>query len=251
MTDHKNIHEAMLAIMAEEAVTYIQKERAQGVQYTVKSESAVLSAVRPAMLKHGVYVYCEAGGQILRSSYTVEKKNRQGELYTQHWVNTVIERTFRFVHAASGTDIPVTALGEDLSMTGSSAIAAMTISKKYAILEALSVITGDDPDMKPVDGNHQTGQQQQQPQGQQQQQAAPKKAEHNWTADQIFTVTQNSPIKDDGSAVAWLDRSGFKRADFTTAKIKKLLNAYFNVMDSSKHPDEVMAAAIEALKPKA
>ncbi len=51
----KNVHQRLAAAMGE--VDYIQKERKQGMNYTIVSHDAVTAKVRPVLLKHGIVYY--------------------------------------------------------------------------------------------------------------------------------------------------------------------------------------------------
>ena len=48
----KNVHQRLAEVM--ESVTYIQKERKQGMQYTITSHDAVTAKCRPALLASGI-----------------------------------------------------------------------------------------------------------------------------------------------------------------------------------------------------
>ena len=138
MTD--TIHTAMLAIMNE--VSYIQKERSKDVNYTLKTENAVIQAIRPAMLKHGVYMYPVGVKDASHSQFEAGK-------YKNIWNRIVATHVYRFVHAESDTHIDVEVLGDGADTGDKAGNKSMTTSKKYALLEAFLLETGDDPDTTP------------------------------------------------------------------------------------------------------
>ena len=50
-----NIHEAINAVMQE--VGYVRKQSSGDLNYTYAGERALIQALRPAMVEHGIYVY--------------------------------------------------------------------------------------------------------------------------------------------------------------------------------------------------
>jgi len=138
MTD--NIHTAMLAIMNE--VGYVQKEKKSGVTYSLKTENAVIQAIRPAMLKHGVYMYPAGVKDAAHSQFEAGQ-------YKNIWNRVVATHVYRFVHAESETSIDVEVLCDGADTGDKAGNKSMTTSKKYALLEAFLLETGDDPDTTP------------------------------------------------------------------------------------------------------
>lgn len=127
-----NVHQRLAAVMAE--VTYIQKERKQGMNYTIVSHDAVTAKVRPVLLKHGIVYYpvrCE---------------------YSHNGNRAECAMTVRFVNVDQPTDffdVPTFGYGVDPQDKGPGK--AMSYSVKYALLKALGLETGDDPDTDSVD----------------------------------------------------------------------------------------------------
>ena len=135
----KNIHEAILAVMAE--VGYVQKESAPALKYTFASEAALIRALRPVMVKHGVYCYVLDLPSLTQEAFT-----------TKH--DTLMNRTtthgvVRFVHALSETFIDAHASGEAMDAGDKSANKAATGLLKYALRQTFLIETGDDPDETP------------------------------------------------------------------------------------------------------
>jgi hypothetical protein len=122
-----NVHQRLAAVMAE--VTYIQKERKQGMNYTIVSHDAVTAKVRPVLLKHGIVYYpvrCE---------------------YSHNGNRAECAMTVRFVNVDQPTDffdVPTFGYGVDPQDKGPGK--AMSYAVKYALLKALGLETGDDPD---------------------------------------------------------------------------------------------------------
>jgi hypothetical protein len=123
----KNIHQRLAAAMAE--VTYIQKERKAGMNYTIVSHDAVTAKVRPVLLSHGIVYYpvrCEH----------VHNGNRAECGMTVRFVN--IDEPLDFF------DVPTFGYGIDPQDKGPGK--AMSYAVKYALLKALGLETGDDAD---------------------------------------------------------------------------------------------------------
>lgn len=108
----KDIHSAINAIMQE--VGYVQKEKAQQLGYSYTSERGLIEALRPEMVKNGVYCYVANVRDVVREEYTTARGSNMN--------STRLIATIRFIHAPSGTSIDVEAMGEgsdtgcDLSM---------------------------------------------------------------------------------------------------------------------------------------
>ena len=135
MTDQpKNIHQRLADAMA--VVSYIQKEKKQGMQYRIVSHDAVTAKVRPALLAQGIVYYpvrCDHSHNGNRAECTM---------------------TVRFVNVDAPTDffdVPTFGYGIDNQDKGPGK--AMSYAVKYALLKALGLETGDDPDNESVDHN--------------------------------------------------------------------------------------------------
>lgn len=135
--EHKNIFEAILGIMQD--VDYVQKTKAKegGVKYAVKSEEAILDKIRPAMVEHGVIMYPTNVTDESYSNYNTTNAV---------WNRLVAKFTYRFHHVATGTFVDTTLVGEGADTGDKASNKAMTVSKKYALLETFLLITGNDPD---------------------------------------------------------------------------------------------------------
>lgn len=126
-TKSMNVHQRLAAAMGE--VDYIQKESKKGMNYTIVSHDAVTAKVRPVLLKNGIVYYpvrCEH----------VNNGNR-----------AECSMTVRFVNVDEPTDffeVPTFGYGIDPQDKGPGK--AMSYAVKYALLKALGLETGDDPD---------------------------------------------------------------------------------------------------------
>jgi hypothetical protein len=134
--EHKNIHEAIAAVMGE--VGYVKKERNARLDYTFAGEAALIAALRPAMVEHGIYCH------------VLEMRDVQREVYTTKggtpMVNIRLIAIVRFAHAPSGTWVDTQAVGEGSDAGDKSANKAMTGAYKYALRQTFCIETGDDPD---------------------------------------------------------------------------------------------------------
>lgn len=123
----KNVHQRLAEVMR--AVTYIRKEAKSGMNYTIVSHDAVTAKVRPALLAAGIVYYpvrCE---------------------YAHNGNRAECAMTVRFVNIddpADFFDVPTFGYGVDGQDKGPGK--AMSYAVKYALLKALGLETGDDPD---------------------------------------------------------------------------------------------------------
>jgi hypothetical protein len=131
MSDKLNVHQRLAKVMAD--VTYVQKERKTGMNYTIVSHDAVTAKVRPALLAAGIVYYpvrCEHHHNGNRAECSL---------------------TVRFVNIDEPTDffdVPTFGYGIDPQDKGPGK--AMSYAVKYALLKALGLETGDDPDMDSI-----------------------------------------------------------------------------------------------------
>lgn len=124
----KNLHQRLAEAMAK--VTYIQKEKKQGMRYSIVSHDSVTAKVRPALLEAGVIYYpirCD----------TAQTGNR-----------TEARMVIRFVNIDEPSDsIDVETFGYGLDDQDKGPGKAMSYAVKYALLKTLGLETGDDPDL--------------------------------------------------------------------------------------------------------
>lgn len=124
----KNLHQRIAEAMGK--VTYIQKERKQGMRYTIVSHDAVTAKVRPALLEAGVIYY--------PTDLT----------YDQTGNRTSCKLTMVFANIDDPADhIKVDSFGYGIDDQDKGPGKAMSYAVKYALLKTLGLETGDDPDL--------------------------------------------------------------------------------------------------------
>jgi len=138
----ENIEQALAAIYG--AVGYVQKERKQGLNYSFASESALIEALRPAMVAAGVTVRVVGLSDVAHEAITVGKSESVMQ-------RTTLVATVRFAHAPSATHVDVVAAGEGMDSGDKSSNKAMTCALKYALRQTFLIETGDDPDRDTVE----------------------------------------------------------------------------------------------------
>jgi len=131
----KDIHEAINNVMQE--VGYVKKQKGTNLNYTYAGEAALISALRPSMVEHGIYMHVLKIENVTRENYTTAKGTAM--------VNTVISAVIRFAHIG-GTFVDVASTGEGSDAGDKSANKAMTGLYKYAMRQTFCIETGDDPD---------------------------------------------------------------------------------------------------------
>lgn len=123
-----NLHQRLGKAMGK--VTYIQKDKKQGMRYSIVSHDVVTAKVRPALLEAGV-VYYPTRVQ-----------------YEQIGNRTQCAMTIRFVNIDEPVDfIDVETFGYGIDDQDKGPGKAMSYAVKYALLKTLGLETGDDPDM--------------------------------------------------------------------------------------------------------
>ena len=123
----RNIAQRIAAVMGE--VDYVQKEKKQGMNYSIVSHDAVTAKVRPLLHKHGVIYYP-------RGLTVSQNGNRTEAVFTVRFEN--IDDRADFI------DVETFGYGVDPQDKGPGK--AMSYGVKYALLKVLGLETGDDPD---------------------------------------------------------------------------------------------------------
>ena len=119
-------------------VGYVRKTKSGGLNYSFAGESALIAALRPAMVENGVYMHVSGITNVSRETYVTKSGTPM--------VNTVITANVTFTHAPSGTSVVVWSTGEGSDAGDKSANKAMTGLYKYAMRQTFCIETGDDPD---------------------------------------------------------------------------------------------------------
>ena len=133
--EHKNIHEAILGVMHE--IGYVQKTRSDKLGYSYAGEAALIRALRPVMIEHGIYAHVKS----------ITPHREQYKTKSDTTMNaTFIQGIVRFTHAPSDTHVDVAAMGEGADVGDKSANKAATGLLKYALRQTFLIETGDDPD---------------------------------------------------------------------------------------------------------
>jgi len=135
---HANIFEAVTAAMDE--VGYVRKQRTMGLNYSYAGEAALISALRPVMVDHGVFMYVLKLDDIFQSDFETTKGSKM--------TRTTLKATIRFQHEG-GSFIDVQSAGEGMDSGDKSMNKAMTGAYKYALRQTFCIETGDDPDKSP------------------------------------------------------------------------------------------------------
>jgi hypothetical protein len=123
----RNIAQRIAAVMGE--VDYVQKERKQGMNYSIVSHDAVTAKVRPLLHKHGV-IYYPKGLRVQQNG------NRTEAVFSVRFEN--IDDRSDYI------DVETMGYGVDPQDKGPGK--AISYGVKYALLKVLGLETGDDPD---------------------------------------------------------------------------------------------------------
>ena len=138
-----NIFQRMSKVTQE--ITAVAKNLSVGTgknQYKAVGEADILSAVRPAEAKHGVYSY-PYSREIVESG-TMEKETQYGKSVQVFMRIKVVYRFICIDDPASYIDVE--SYGDGVDSQDKAPGKAMTYADKYALMKAYKIITGDDPD---------------------------------------------------------------------------------------------------------
>lgn len=122
-----NIYQRINAVQQE--IDYIQKEKKQGMRYSIVSHDAVTAKVRPLMVKHGI-VYYPVG-------FRMEQVGNRTQLMCQVVFQNIDDPT-------DCVSVDTAGFGIDDQDKGPGK--AISYAVKYALLKVLGLESGDDPD---------------------------------------------------------------------------------------------------------
>lgn len=116
--------------LVQRSITYIQKEKKQGMRYSIVSHDAVTAKVRDPLVEHGVLYY--------PSDMNLEQVGNRTQCVMR----------VRFVNVDDPADyIEVATAGYGIDDQDKGPGKAISYAVKYALLKALGLESGDDPDM--------------------------------------------------------------------------------------------------------
>ena len=142
-----NIYQRILAVMAD--VRYIQKEaKTVNNQYSFASHDAVTSATAEAFIKHGVYATpCMIKNKI--KTIELDKFNKFEKTWRKE-TNFIcaVEVEYDFINVDDPQDriTGINGLGQGIDNQDKACGKAISYACKYALLKALGIETGDDPE---------------------------------------------------------------------------------------------------------
>jgi len=135
--EKKNIFESIQAVMGEiGAVGKTSKNAQQGFMY--RGIDAVMNALQPALIKHGVFVVPEILEQIRE-----ERVNAKGTTL----IYSICKIKYNF-YAQDGSSVSATVIGEGMDTGDKATNKAMSIAFKYACFQVFCIPTEEmvDPD---------------------------------------------------------------------------------------------------------
>ncbi|GMW01502.1 MAG: hypothetical protein AMXMBFR84_26390 [Candidatus Hydrogenedentota bacterium] len=143
-----NIHQRLLAVMAD--VAYIQKTGTAPEmlgRFRYAKHDDVVGAVRPHLIKHGVYAYPETIHQMTEVMVVPDKNGNEKRVF-----HCIVHVVMHFVNV-DNPDERVTVgpmIGEGMDQQDKAPGKAMSYAIKYGFLKGLNLETGDDPEADAV-----------------------------------------------------------------------------------------------------
>jgi len=142
-----NIYQRLIEVMRE--VRYIEKEKKTvNGQYRFVSHDAVTSATAEAFIKHGVY----AKPRIIKNDISTiavsrwDKYAKANKEETNFVCNVEVEYDFINIDNPDDRVSGINGLGQGIDSQDKACGKAISYACKYALLKALGIETGDDPE---------------------------------------------------------------------------------------------------------
>lgn len=136
--DTPNIHQRLAAAMGE--LTYVHRgaKTQSGPRYSYATHDQVTAAVRPVLLKHGIVYY---PNEMAEEYESILDRHDNPQQFVR------LKLTMVFVNIDDPKDIiKVQSLGHGIDPSDKAPGKAMSYAVKYALLKALGLETGDDPE---------------------------------------------------------------------------------------------------------
>ena len=128
-----------------QAVGYVQKERKQGLNYSFAGEAALIEALRPQMVEHGLVLSPASMKVVKFQEFMFTGQN------PKQMTRVIVYAEYRLTHSPSGQSEILGALGEGMDHGDKATLKAMTVCFKYVLRQGFLIETGDDPDKTPSD----------------------------------------------------------------------------------------------------
>lgn len=135
------LYAAINAVMQEVGFVHKDGKIQGGAKYKFVGEAALLKALRPSMVAHGLMLFPVSYEMIEHTHDRLD--NGYGKLRGDHLAT--VHATYRLVHV-DGHYIQVQAIGTGHDFGDKQVNKAMTIAFKYALRQLFMIETGDDPD---------------------------------------------------------------------------------------------------------
>ncbi len=143
MSEKLNIYQRMLKV--QEDVVFVKKENRGGLKFKTVTHDQVVELCRKSFMKHGIHVSASLTDhevEVVRS-----QKVKDGKSYEAVNLFTKVDLQVSFVNVDNPEDrIEVVMGGHGIDPQDKGIGKAISYGKKYAILTALLLETGDDPD---------------------------------------------------------------------------------------------------------
>jgi hypothetical protein len=143
MSEKLNIYQRMLKVQKD--VVFVKKENRGGLKFKTVTHDQVVELCRKSFMKHGIHVSASLTDhevEVVRS-----QKVKDGKSYEAVNLFTKVDLQVSFVNVDNPEDrIEVVMGGHGIDPQDKGIGKAISYGKKYAILTALLLETGDDPD---------------------------------------------------------------------------------------------------------
>lgn len=134
---HESLRHAVHAVMLEVGYVYKSGEITTGDRYSYASDADLIRALRPAMLRHGLFL-------VPRDVTHTTQKVPTARGGTQYLDQVLV--TYLLEHVDSGDTRTVAMPGSGMDVREKGVYKALTGAYKYALRELFLIETGDDPE---------------------------------------------------------------------------------------------------------
>lgn len=133
---HKSLALAVHGVMKD--VSYVQKIKTPGLNYTFLAEADIVGALHGAFVKHGLIILPVEVEIVLHDAYTTTKGASMNRV--------VVKPAWELVHVHSGEKRVLKSLGCGADVGDKDLPKSLTGAYKYVLRQAFLLETGNDPD---------------------------------------------------------------------------------------------------------
>jgi hypothetical protein len=142
--DALNIYQIIPKVREEVGIVAKDQQPTSGTRYNYRSTDQIINAIVPILNKYGVFTTVW-DDLIEYGSKEIVNTRQSGQQYTQILTHAVIQKVVRF-YATDGSHVESRVIGESSDYSDKATGSAETYAYRQALVQTFTIPTGDDPE---------------------------------------------------------------------------------------------------------